>query len=591
MNKLNIGYIDITLRMIDLLGKQIDNSINSLKKFGKEATNVTKQFTSSSMEGLVKWDEGVDRFRNSLGQFVKVQKDQAKAGDNLNKTNTRIKWSYLQIAFGAMAAAKAFRDVTSAIKETFFEGIKLSFIQEIIDSLTPFIDVVVEIFWKLVDIFTDMDPKLKTFISLAIILIPVIGNIVTIAAQAILFFGGLAAILGTMGAVVALLSPLIVALGIVIGTSLGDLITSLNLKEPLAKLGQQTKGIFTSISVFLTNLAKNLPEPFRKFIDFVSRGLEILHMFLSGNIKEGMGAATSLLIDLGETIKNIFLGLWDKVKTLAANAFVSIFSMLTKLPIIGDILIFMGNIWTGIVNFLKDDEQKKTIGNLFAKIFSSLGGNEEVTTSIGKFIDDTIGNIKKFFEEVKQIKTVGDAVSFILKAIGFSENLATAVGELVDNIISSFKTWLETGENIKSVEGAFELLIKGITKWGEWGSYIAQKIAEGIRDNMVEKGKDLVAEGLSNLIIAAKKSKLIGGVIGLLGFQTGGIVPGPIGKPVPAIVHGGETILPTNHSAGNVFFSPNIEININGNAEAGDIRRGAAESMNEWKWELQRMRL
>jgi uncharacterized membrane protein YeaQ/YmgE (transglycosylase-associated protein family) len=32
----------------------------------------------------------------------------------------------------------------------------------------------------------------------------------------------------------------------------------------------------------------------------------------------------------------------------------------------------------------------------------------------------------------------------------------------------------------------------------------------------------------------------------LLGFQTGGIVPGPIGAPVPILAHGGERVTPTN---------------------------------------------
>jgi len=40
-------------------------------------------------------------------------------------------------------------------------------------------------------------------------------------------------------------------------------------------------------------------------------------------------------------------------------------------------------------------------------------------------------------------------------------------------------------------------------------------------------------------------------VRGWLGFQHGGVVPGPIGKPVPAIVHGGETIIPPPNQTTN----------------------------------------
>lgn len=49
----------------------------------------------------------------------------------------------------------------------------------------------------------------------------------------------------------------------------------------------------------------------------------------------------------------------------------------------------------------------------------------------------------------------------------------------------------------------------------------------------------------------------IGGTIGsALSFDTGGVVPGPIGAPTLALVHGGETILPT-HKAG---FRRDLEV-------------------------------
>ena len=50
--------------------------------------------------------------------------------------------------------------------------------------------------------------------------------------------------------------------------------------------------------------------------------------------------------------------------------------------------------------------------------------------------------------------------------------------------------------------------------------------------------------------------KLIKNVGNVLGFAEGGVVPGPIGTPVPAIVHGGETVIPSGRSIGN-----NITIN------------------------------
>jgi TP901 family phage tail tape measure protein len=42
---------------------------------------------------------------------------------------------------------------------------------------------------------------------------------------------------------------------------------------------------------------------------------------------------------------------------------------------------------------------------------------------------------------------------------------------------------------------------------------------------------------------------------GLVPFQHGGIVPGPVGAPVPAIVHGGERIIPAGRGGGNIHIT------------------------------------
>jgi len=58
---------------------------------------------------------------------------------------------------------------------------------------------------------------------------------------------------------------------------------------------------------------------------------------------------------------------------------------------------------------------------------------------------------------------------------------------------------------------------------------------------------------------AVKSIPIIGSMVGALGFAEGGIVPGPIGAPVPAIVHGGETVIPVGGGAGGDTF--NITVN------------------------------
>jgi len=54
-----------------------------------------------------------------------------------------------------------------------------------------------------------------------------------------------------------------------------------------------------------------------------------------------------------------------------------------------------------------------------------------------------------------------------------------------------------------------------------------------------------------------EQRKAFGGILGIPGYQTGGIVPGSLGEPQLAMVHGGETIIPANESMG-------VTVNISG---------------------------
>jgi hypothetical protein len=55
-----------------------------------------------------------------------------------------------------------------------------------------------------------------------------------------------------------------------------------------------------------------------------------------------------------------------------------------------------------------------------------------------------------------------------------------------------------------------------------------------------------MVEAINNIPGVGAISGAIGSIGGFLGFDVGGVVPGPIGAPQLAIVHGGETIVPTH---------------------------------------------
>jgi hypothetical protein len=61
-------------------------------------------------------------------------------------------------------------------------------------------------------------------------------------------------------------------------------------------------------------------------------------------------------------------------------------------------------------------------------------------------------------------------------------------------------------------------------------------------------------------------SGLFGGISKIFGFQEGGIVPGPIGAPLPAIVHGGEIITPSKNQVPSINLYVSYSINVSDKA-------------------------
>ena len=112
-------------------------------------------------------------------------------------------------------------------------------------------------------------------------------------------------------------------------------------------------------------------------------------------------------------------------------------------------------------------------------------------------------------------------------------------------------------------------------------------IWEGIKDTF-SGVIDFINEGIQKVLKAFEKMKAIvtspikavGGFIRgvqnvgrqILGFQQGGVVPGPPGTPQLAVVHGGETISPAGRGGG-------LTIVITGNTIVGGDAEDVAQAM------------
>lgn len=162
---------------------------------------------------------------------------------------------------------------------------------------------------------------------------------------------------------------------------------------------------------------------------------------------------------------------------------------------------------------------QEEIGN--ALIPALLGLLQAVMPAIkafGEWLPGAIATAQQFLKENEStIRSVGEVIgtlaSWILPALGFA---------------------------FSAIVGPIQLAIGVIqTIWG-----IAQNAASAI----------------SNLASAISRLPGVQGVIGafqgigsMLGFANGGVVPGPIGAPQLAVVHGGETITPAGGAAGQTI--------------------------------------
>ena len=168
---------------------------------------------------------------------------------------------------------------------------------------------------------------------------------------------------------------------------------------------------------------------------------------------------------------------------------------------------------------------------------------------IWKFRDKIIGafvSIKDFFMGIwgTIVGIFRDHWAKILAVIFPGVGLPILIAQEWDQIVGFVgDIWNRVYDTVK---GWIEAIISFIKE-------IPGKVKDAVKDipNMVTeavKGIPVVGQVLDVAGGAADKAKGFLGGIGKAVFAEGGIVPGPLGRPVPATVHGGEMVLPVGAS-------------------------------------------
>lgn len=120
--------------------------------------------------------------------------------------------------------------------------------------------------------------------------------------------------------------------------------------------------------------------------------------------------------------------------------------------------------------------------------------------------------------------------------------LLKAMEEIRDMIDTATWVWKIWGGEIVSVNDALADL--------EYKLMIVIETAKGFFSTM-----EKISSFSRQAIGAVTGWSALKWTAGKLGFQKGGIVPGPIGEPMSAIVHGGETIIPAGKFGGGITIN------------------------------------
>jgi len=183
-----------------------------------------------------------------------------------------------------------------------------------------------------------------------------------------------------------------------------------------------------------------------------------------------------------------------------------------------------------------------------------------------QFVNDMIYGIKLILQ------------GFLMIVEGIFSGNWDLVKEGLDRIWNGIKIFLSgfIGFQLEIVQIAFGIVagIGGVvTDFLKWVFHIVDDFTGGLLKRALDAGANFV-QGLIDGITGALGGfgDILGNVgssIGIpnfgsmLGFAKGGIVPGPLGRPMPAIVHGGEAVIPAGSRTGEINITNNISATIN----------------------------
>ena len=252
---------------------------------------------------------------------------------------------------------------------------------------------------------------------------------------------------------------------------------------------------------------------------------------------------------------------------------------------IGLVIAAVLGVITGLVN---------GIANAMPYIAQSIEGIIQFFRGMVQFITALFeGDLKGAFEGLKQM---------LAGLVDFFDNSLTAVIKFVkgfvEGVVSFFQALYNTlvGNSIvpdlvNAIVNSFTWMVDTVINWiSDLYNAVVEKF------NAIKEKVDGVISYIKNLINNFRPTIKIGldlpnleeawgGLkdrahnLGIPGFATGGVVPGPIGQPALAMVHGGEQINPVGRTGGDSGAGVSLTVQIGLYAGTETEKRNIAEEL------------
>lgn len=497
----------------------------AIAELGKEGTKANQAFQEVAGQGFTQFIEGGGTLQEALNLL------QGSAEEN--------NISILDL-FGSIEAGQAALGLTGASAESFSDNLNAQAeaagateeaFERMEQGIGPALDKIkARLGVAFIELGTAIAPAVETFGVLLADIIGLLADLPGPLSAAILGFVGLA------GGFIALAGPITKAVSLIgtIGKAFGAL-TSLLAANPIILIALAIAGAafliyknWDSIVEFFEGVWEGVQDAFQSFIDFVQPLWEDFVGFLDG-IWEAITGVIETALDVIETITRPWVVVYEAIFSFAFNA-ISTF-----------LETWAGRLQALFTNLFQWMQTAfETVMSVLMAIWEPLWG------AISAVVETTVGIITQYIEIGIAFWTTAFQVAWdVISAI------FTTAWDVISGIVSTgvgvVRGLLDTllgpiggiGGALETMQGVFQTVwdtVKNIMQ----GAYdfvvdLAGKIGNAVSDALGPVGD-----------IAGFAGGVLGGGARLLGFDEGGVVPGPIGQPRIIMAHAGETVLPTH---------------------------------------------